>query len=73
VEEVPFHLIANLSLGDKLKALDAIVSLASEDPSMENHIIKLPFTTRVYKTLVQGGHYNVQEQRVEGKYLNGIH
>ena len=52
--------------GDKSKALDTVVSLASADPSQENHIIKLPFTARVYKTLVQGGHYNAKEGKVEG-------
>ena len=52
--------------GDKSKALDTVVSLASGDPSQENHIIKLPFTARVYKTLVQGGHYNAKEGKVEG-------
>lgn len=54
---------------DKVKALDAIAALAGGNPSDEKHIIKLPFTARVYKTLVQGGHYNAKERKVEGDFL----
>lgn len=56
-------------VGGKSKATDAVISLASGDPTQENHIIRLPFTARIYKTLVQGGHYNTKEQRIEGKSL----
>ena len=73
MEEVRFHLIVDLRSGDKSKAVDAIVSLASEKASTGSHIIKLPFTARVYKTLVQGGHYNVKEQKIDGKHLHDIH
>jgi pumilio homology domain family member 6 len=50
----------------KSKAVDAVVSLGSGDPLDEKHIIKVPFTARIYKTLVQGGHYNPKEKTVEG-------
>jgi pumilio homology domain family member 6 len=61
--------LQRLTPGDKSKAVDAVISLASGDPSDKNHIVKLPFTARVYKTLVQGGHYNAKEKRIEGKSL----
>jgi pumilio homology domain family member 6 len=51
--------------GDKSTALNAIADLTEGDPSQDNHIIKLPFTARVYKILVQGGHYNPQKKKVE--------
>jgi pumilio homology domain family member 6 len=44
-----------------------VIALAGGNPSDESHIIKLPFTARVYKTLVQGGHYNAKEKKVEGR------
>ena len=47
-----------------------VISLASEDPSAEDHIIRLPFTARVYKTLVQGGHFNSKAGTVEGRAPN---
>jgi pumilio homology domain family member 6 len=50
----------------KPKAVDAVVALASGDPSDEKHILQTPFTARIYKTLVQGGHYNPKEKKVEG-------
>lgn len=50
----------------KSKAVDAVVALGSGDPSEEKHIIRVPFTARIYKTLVQGGHYNPKEKNVEG-------
>lgn len=62
VQEIIFNAKA-----DKTKAVDAVVSLTSGNPVEENHIIKLPFTARVYKTLVQGGHYNAKEGKVECK------
>jgi len=53
--------------GDKSKAVNAIVALAAGDPSDAGHIINLSYTARVYKTLVQGGHYNAKEKKLEGK------
>ena len=46
--------------------MQAITDLAARHPSNKDHIIKLPFTARVYKTLVQGGHYNPVEKKIEG-------
>lgn len=51
--------------GHKSAALDAISKLADGDASQEDHIMRLPFTARVYKTLVQGGHYSPQLKKVE--------
>jgi len=51
--------------GDKSAALDAVADLVGGDPSQEDHIIKLSFTARIYKTLVQGGHYNPKEKKIE--------
>jgi pumilio homology domain family member 6 len=58
--------MSDLILGDKSKALEAVAQIAAEDPSQENHILRLPFAARVYKTLVQGGHYNSKENKLEG-------
>jgi pumilio homology domain family member 6 len=55
----------------KSRAVDTIVSLGSGDPSDEEHIIRVPFTARIYKTLVQGGHYNPKEKTVEGTPSSG--
>ena len=52
--------------GKKIDAVKAVTDLAARHPSNKDHIIKLPFTARVYKTLVQGGHYNPAEKKVEG-------
>jgi pumilio homology domain family member 6 len=57
----------------KARAVDAVVSLGSGDPSDEEHIIRVPFTARIYKTLVQGGHYNPKEKAVEGTARSGRH
>ena len=51
--------------GDKTAALNAVAKLAEGDPTQEGHIIKISFTARVYKTLVQGGHYNPQLKKIE--------
>lgn len=40
--------------------------LALEDLTTDGHI-KLPFTARVYKALVQGGHFNSKAGIVEGR------
>lgn len=61
-----FQVLNYLTSGDKSKAINAVMTLASGDPSQEGHIIKLPFTARVYKTLVQGGHYNSKEKKIDG-------
>ena len=55
--------------GDKSKAVDAVIALAAGDPSDGNHIINLSYTARVYKTLVQGGHYNAKEKKLEGEIV----
>ena len=55
-----------LTLGPKSKLVETVVSLVSGDPAEEGHILKLPFTARVYKTLAQGGHFNAKVGRVEG-------
>lgn len=60
-----FQIQDYLTPGDKSKAISAVITLASGDPSQESHIIKLPYTSRVYKTLVQGGHYNSKEKKIE--------
>lgn len=64
MEEV-FQILNDLTPGDKSEAINAVRTLASGDPLQEDHIIKLPFTARVYKTLVQGGHYNSKEKKIE--------
>ena len=53
-------------VGDKKGTIGALIKLASGNPSEENHIIRLCFTGRVYKTFVQGGHYNAKEKTVDG-------
>jgi len=55
-----------LTAGDKSTAIEAVISLASGDPSRETHISQLSFIARVYKTLVQGGHYNAKEHSLRG-------
>ena len=61
------HLFSSSNLiGKKVAAMQAITDLAARHPSNKDHIIKLPFTARVYKTLVQGGHYNPVEKKIEG-------
>jgi len=55
--------------GDKSKAINALITLASGDPSQKDHIVKLPFTARVYKTLIQGGHYNAKEKKIESNMV----
>jgi pumilio homology domain family member 6 len=52
--------------GNKVEAIQAVADLAARHPSNSNHIIKLPFTARIFKTLVQGGHYNTKEKKVDG-------
>ena len=64
--------VCRLTLGDKSIAKEAVISLASGDPSQNGHIIKLPFTARVYKTLVQGGHYNVKEKKIDGEFTSNV-
>jgi len=49
--------------------MQAVADLAAKHPSNPDHIIKLSYTARVYKTLVQGGHYNPAEKKVEGPPL----
>jgi pumilio homology domain family member 6 len=56
-----------LKAGDKSDLVDKVISLASGDPTADDHIIKLPFTARIYKTLVQGGHFNSKTGIVEGR------
>jgi hypothetical protein len=62
----PKLLYSKLTVDDKTNAMNALTKLALGDPSHKNHIINLPFTGRVYKTLVQGGHYSTREKRIEG-------
>lgn len=61
VQEILLH-----ARGKKDGAIQAVVDLAARHPSNANHIIKLSFTARIFKTLVQGGHYNVKEKKVDG-------
>ncbi|KAF8703654.1 hypothetical protein RHS03_06195, partial [Rhizoctonia solani] len=63
--------------GDKSKALDALLSPISSpyappdpesdlsDPTITTHILNLSHASRLYKTLVQGGHYNQQTKSIE--------
>ena len=60
------NLMSRLIGDNKPKAVDAVVFLASGDPSDEKHILQNPFTARIYKTLVQGGHYNPKKKKIEG-------
>jgi pumilio family protein 6 len=65
------HLVhLTLNIGDKSNLIDKVISLASGDPTTDDHIIKLPFTARVYKILVQGGHFNSKAGIVEGRVPN---
>jgi pumilio homology domain family member 6 len=72
VQEIILHargtvtLHPKLNIGNKSDVIDKIISLASGDPTEDDHILKLPFTARVYKTLVQGGHFNAKAGFVEG-------
>jgi pumilio family protein 6 len=61
-----FRFFSSNITGKKVGAMQAITDLAARHPSNKDHIIKLPFTARVYKTLVQGGHYNPVEKKIEG-------
>jgi pumilio homology domain family member 6 len=67
VQEILLH-----ARGDKLEAIQAVADLAARHPSNANHIIKLPFTGRIFKTLVQGGHYNNKEKKVDGNLSHVI-
>ncbi|CAE6377945.1 unnamed protein product [Rhizoctonia solani] len=63
--------------GDKSKALDALLAPISSpyappgpesdlsDPTISTHILNLSHASRLYKTLVQGGHFNQQNKKIE--------
>ncbi|CAE6502591.1 unnamed protein product [Rhizoctonia solani] len=63
--------------GDKSKALDALLAPISNaytapgpesdltDPTTATHILNLSHASRLYKTLVQGGHFNQQNKQIE--------
>ncbi|CAE6355347.1 unnamed protein product [Rhizoctonia solani] len=63
--------------GDKSKALDALLAPVSNpysppdpesdlsDPTITTHILNLSHASRIYKTLVQGGHFNQQTKKIE--------
>ncbi|KAH7323362.1 armadillo-type protein [Rhizoctonia solani] len=63
--------------GDKSKALDALLAPISNpytapepefdlsDPTITTHILNLSHASRLYKTLVQGGHFNQQSKQIE--------
>ncbi|KAK0450376.1 armadillo-type protein [Desarmillaria tabescens] len=57
------------AVGDKSKAVDALLKTAAAPyPSTDlanPHVIDLPHTSRMYKTLLQGGHYNRASNAVE--------
>jgi pumilio family protein 6 len=61
------NLHMKLSIGNKSDLVDKVISLALGDPTEDSHVMKLPFTARVYKTLVQGGHFNAKAGTVEGR------
>lgn len=53
---------------DKSKAIKSLISLLQQlYPSPDDskpHVIDVPHSCRVYKTLLQGGHYSIQEKAV---------
>ncbi|QRW07626.1 pumilio homology domain family member 4 [Ceratobasidium sp. AG-Ba] len=63
--------------GDKSKALNALLAPISKpytplpsgsdpsDPSLDTHILNLSHASRMYKTLIQGGHFNQQTKQIE--------
>ncbi|CAE6500228.1 unnamed protein product [Rhizoctonia solani] len=63
--------------GDKSKALDALLLPISSaytppepesdlsDPTTATHILNLSHASRLYKSLVQGGHFNQQTKQIE--------
>ncbi|KDN34057.1 hypothetical protein RSAG8_12845, partial [Rhizoctonia solani AG-8 WAC10335] len=63
--------------GDKSKALDALLIPISSaytppepesdlsDPTTVTHILNLSHASRLYKTLIQGGHFNQQTKEIE--------
>jgi pumilio homology domain family member 6 len=59
-------IISYAYIGDKNAAANALAGLASGDPTEKEHVLSHPFAARIFKTLVQGGHYNLKEKRVVG-------
>ncbi|KAB5590423.1 Pumilio like domain containing protein [Ceratobasidium theobromae] len=63
--------------GDKTKALKALLAPISSpytppepnsdlsDPTVSTHILNLSHASRLYKSLVQGGHFNQQTKQIE--------
>ncbi|KAG9094548.1 pumilio domain member 6 [Ceratobasidium sp. 370] len=63
--------------GDKTKALDSLLAPISKsysplsadsdpsDPTIDTHILNLSHASRMYKTLIQGGHFNQQTKTIE--------
>jgi pumilio family protein 6 len=66
--------VADGSLTDKTKAVDALLGPISKpyakpakgaEPSETSHILDLPHSSRLYKTLVQGGHFDRSTSSIE--------
>lgn len=50
--------------GDNSTAFDAVANLASGDPTTEGHFSQSASAGRMFKTLVQGGHYDATTKQV---------
>lgn len=51
--------------GDKSRAVEAVASAFAGSPDNEEHLIKLPFSSRTLRTLIQDGQFNMKTKKVD--------